>query len=242
MSDYQTERSRLSSRGRKRKQNRLMNLLIAIVCILIVIVAGSIFFGGGSEKADQPLQTSSDGSNNNGGDNGSGASVTGDSDKDNKDDAATDESGTSTTEGTDGSSEDESQTGSMDEQSGTDDQKQDKSKEKEDQQLSGGGPEGPWEPIGTDQEPPHSVSYDDESLDWAEQIQALLYATGLQGLSEDEYILWWLGNGGGPQQSLGKISTNAKPHEWYIVHLIWVKNKGWKPTSVEKVHKENLPE
>ncbi|HEX6923646.1 MAG TPA: YrrS family protein [Bacillales bacterium] len=249
MSDLQTGPSRMGERGRKRKQNRLMNLLIGIVCILILIVGGTIFFGGSgqSNQAANESTTNTNGSNNNGGDNGSNTAASGNADQDQSgnDNAKSDQNGTDAT-GT--AAEDKQQSGNTENQQQQEDSKQDKTSDskkdgkKQDQdKKSAGGPDGPWKPIGTEQEPPHVSSYDRGSVDWNEKVKALLYATGLTGLNEDQYILWRLANGGGPQQSVGKISTNAKPHEWYIVHLQWVKNKGWKPTSVEKVYKEDLP-
>jgi DNA mismatch repair ATPase MutL len=222
MSDFQTGDSRMATRSQKRKQNRLLNLLIAIVVILILIVAYSMF-SGGSNSADHSAQTSANGSNHSGGDGGSGVASGSNSnhDKIDKNKAESDQNGGTT---------DDQQQSAQDDQKQPDNEKKDEQKN-EDKKSSGGGPDGPWKPIGTKQKGSHVSSYEKGSIDWNEKIQALKYATGIHG----DYILWRLENGGGPQQSIGKVSPKDNPHEMYVVHLKWVKNKGWKPTSVEKV-------
>lgn len=219
MSDFQTEDSRMASRIQKRRQNRLLNLLIAIVVILILIVAYSMF-SGGSHDADHATQTSANGPNH-GGNGGSGAAAGNNSNHDqkNKDESNQNE----------GTADDQKQSSSDDQKQSTEEKKN--TDEKKDK-LSGGGPDGPWKPIGTKQQGSHVSSYQQGSTDWNEKVKALLYATGI---SKDNYVLWWLGNGGGPQQAVGKISSKDNKGEMYVVHLKWVENKGWKPTSVEKV-------
>lgn len=95
--------------------------------------------------------------------------------------------------------------------------------------MEGGGPQGPWHPIGTVQKEPHHTDYIKGSVDWNERVKALLYATGL---SEDDYILWRLENGGSPDKSRGVISSKENPEKKYVVLLQWVTGKGWKPISV----------
>ena len=66
-------------------------------------------------------------------------------------------------------------------------------------------------------------------VDWAEKKKALSYATGH---SEDELIFWKIKNGGGPQKSIGIVSTRDKS-EKYRVFLEWVDEKGWKPVQMD---------
>ncbi|GGH89030.1 cytoskeletal protein RodZ [Pullulanibacillus pueri] len=94
---------------------------------------------------------------------------------------------------------------------------------------SGGGPKGPWKPIGTTQSEPHQTNYDEGSVDWNERVKALSYATGI---SEEDMTLIWLGNGGAPDKSLGKVK-DKQTGKIYDVILQWVKDKGWKPISVD---------
>ena len=86
-----------------------------------------------------------------------------------------------------------------------------------------------WEPIGTSQSGTHTSSYDPNSVDWAEKVKALSYASGL---SEDNMYIKFLGNGGSPQKSVGTI-TSKDESEKYRVYLEWVDGQGWKPTKVE---------
>lgn len=86
-----------------------------------------------------------------------------------------------------------------------------------------------WQPIGTSQTGAHASSYDPNSVDWAEKVKALSYASGL---SEDNMYIKFLGNGGSPQKSVGTI-TSKDESEKYRVYLEWVDGQGWKPTKVE---------
>ena len=66
-------------------------------------------------------------------------------------------------------------------------------------------------------------------MDWQEKIKALSYASGL---AEDNMIIWQIGNGGGPQKSIGVVSSNDKV-EKYRIWLQWVEGEGWKPEKME---------
>lgn len=87
---------------------------------------------------------------------------------------------------------------------------------------------GNWEPIGTTQEEPHEVSFQRESEDWAEMVEAIKIATGLTDMT-----IHWLGNGG-EQKAIGTVSTKDQS-DIYKVYLSWVTNEGWLPTKVEKL-------
>lgn len=93
--------------------------------------------------------------------------------------------------------------------------------------------EGNWEPIGTEQEGPHTVTFSDNSIDRLEMRKAILLATGL---SENDYHEWWLANGG-DQKVIATVSNNNET-EVFRVYLSWIDNEGWQPTKVELL-KEN---
>jgi cytoskeletal protein RodZ len=95
--------------------------------------------------------------------------------------------------------------------------------------TSGGGPDGPWHPIGTTQSEPHQTNYDMGSVDWNERVTAMSYATGIPA---DQMTVKWLGNGGGPDKSLGKVYSKQDPSKVYDVLMQWVTDKGWEPISV----------
>ncbi|RSK27957.1 DUF1510 family protein [Bacillus sp. HMF5848] len=86
-----------------------------------------------------------------------------------------------------------------------------------------------WEAIGTQQAEPHVVNDNLESIDVQEMKQAVTYATGI-----DDFILWWLTNDGQPNSALLTIS-NREQTEVYDVHLVWIENKGWKPVAVDRL-------
>ncbi|MGC4375874.1 YrrS family protein [Fictibacillus sp. Mic-4] len=193
---------RYQSRHEKRKQNRMLNIAIGIVVILILIVGTSIFLGGNNDSA-------TDNSHKN------VTTATSPREKDkSKDDFVVDE----------GKKKEEKSDKS------TDDKKSKDEKEKSKDEVKGGGPEGPWEPIGTSQKEPHTKSYDMNSEDWKEMTKALSYASGI---SESDMTILWLGNGGGPDKSLGRVKSKSDPSKKYTIMLQWVPEKGWQPTSVE---------
>ena len=45
-------------------------------------------------------------------------------------------------------------------------------------------------------------------------------------------IVWFLGNGGRPDKSIGVVSSNNKS-EIHRVYLQWVDGQGWKPEKME---------
>ncbi|AQQ52938.1 YrrS family protein [Planococcus lenghuensis] len=86
-----------------------------------------------------------------------------------------------------------------------------------------------WEPIGTEQTGKHVSRYDGSSADWQEKLDAIAYATGLNA---NQMIVWMVENGGGPQQSVGVVSS-ADNTKHYRVYLQWVDGEGWKPEKMD---------
>ena len=86
-----------------------------------------------------------------------------------------------------------------------------------------------WQPVGTSQTGDHVSSYEKGTTDWEEKLQALQYATGL---SPDNMITIFLGNGGSPQKAIGTVTSNDQS-EKYRVYLEWVDGEGWKPTKMD---------
>jgi cytoskeletal protein RodZ len=197
---------RYETRLEKRKQNRFLNIAIGLVFLLIVVVAFNLFSGDENETASTSENEQTESKNETNDD----SSIEMESDKeDQKND--------------DNTSEDsESQSGES--ETNTDEEKQSENPE-------GGGPEGPWEPIGTSQAEPHQKSYDDQSQDWKEMIQALSYATNIP---EDQMTIFWLGNGGGPDLSKGTVQSKVEKVKYDVV-LQWIPEKGWQPISVTPV-------
>lgn len=86
-----------------------------------------------------------------------------------------------------------------------------------------------WEPVGTKQSGEHVSVYDTNSVDWQEKIDAITYATGLA--EKDMYIMH-IGNGGGPQKSIGTVQSKDMSKK-YRVHLEWIEQDGWKPVKMD---------
>lgn len=92
---------------------------------------------------------------------------------------------------------------------------------------------GNWQPITTSQEEPHEITYDQDSQDWKEMMQAAALATGLA--TDEMYYLWVSGNG---QQQVITTFSNSNETEHYRVSIAWIEGKGWQANKVE-ILKEN---
>lgn len=204
--DIMKRNQRYETRLEKRKQNRFLNIAIGLVVLLIVVVAFNLFSGDENETAttNETEQTADKKETNN---------------NDNSIEMEKDDSGSDSNKEDSENKED------------TDEEAESEKTETEAEQPAGGGPEGPWEPIGTSQSEPHQKSYDDGSQDWNEMVQALSYATNIP---QDQMTIFWLGNGGGPDLSKGTVQSKADGSK-YDVMLQWIPEKGWQPTSVTPV-------
>ncbi|MRH43040.1 DUF1510 family protein [Aquibacillus halophilus] len=92
---------------------------------------------------------------------------------------------------------------------------------------------GNWSPIGTIQEEPHFITFEKDSQDWKEMMEAVRLAVGL---NEGDMIQWWV-SGAGAQSVIATVTNNAQT-ENYRAYVSWVTNEGWQVTKVE-VLKEN---
>src|SRR5699024_7032873 len=79
-----------------------------------------------------------------------------------------------------------------------------------------------WEPIGTDQEGPHTTDFSDGSQDRTEIKQAVVEITDLD---PDNMVEWRISNGG-DQKVIATVS-NEEQTEIYRVFLSWVDEEGW---------------
>lgn len=85
-----------------------------------------------------------------------------------------------------------------------------------------------WQPIGTTQSEPHVTTFNKNSVDWKEMLDAISYATKLE---QSEMIVWYIGNGGS-NKAIATISTRDQ-QKYYKVYIEWVEHQGWKPTKVQ---------
>lgn len=206
--------SRLNRRQEK-KQDRFLNWAIGIVAVLILIVGGFLLMSIHKSPSD----------------NKTGSYIPKDSQQkssQSKESSVSNNSNDSSSTNTNNSGSSQStSTGDSSNQSNT--TTDPTSTEQTSSDSSNTALSGPWQPIGTTQQEPHHKSYKKGSTDWKEMRKALAYATGIK---DSNMTVWWLGNGGGPDLSLGKVSKKGDPNKKYEVHLKWVTNKGWMPTSV----------
>lgn len=92
---------------------------------------------------------------------------------------------------------------------------------------------GNWKPVGTKQSGTHTTNYDEGSQDRKEMDNAIKSATGLSNMTT-----WWIERGG-EQKVIATVSNKSDESEVYRVHLKWVKDKGWKPSKVELLKKND---
>ncbi|EMR05865.1 hypothetical protein C772_02136 [Bhargavaea cecembensis DSE10] len=206
----------------RQKSNRILNILIGVVFVLIIVTAVGIFTGGDDQAADSGREAGTeqteggsgpDGGNAAAGDGGEDTEQSGDREKASEEEAAGSESGGEEAQESD-------QPGKV---------------------IRTPSDEGiveetivdtSWKPIGTEQSGDHVSVYEKGHIDWQEKVRAMSYATGIP---ESDMIVWYLKNGGGPQKSIGTVSTGDKS-EKYNVHLEWVDGEGWMPVRLDKLN------
>lgn len=198
---------RYKSRVKKRKTNRVLNILISVVAVLIVVLTYSLM--GTSSEQDKPSTTD----NSTEQDQIDNSQQTEDTEQDDE----TDESVIT---------KDES---SVTENEELSDQKVIVPSDESDVIEAYINPA--WEPIGTEQSEPHVAIYKKASQDWAEMTATLAYATQL---SEEDFFIYRIENDGDVNKAIGTIVTNDKQYK-YRIHIEWVENEGWKPTLVEEL-------
>ncbi|SIS36737.1 YrrS family protein [Salimicrobium flavidum] len=88
-----------------------------------------------------------------------------------------------------------------------------------------------WETIDTKQDTSgrHVASFDRESTDWNEILQAVSVATELK---MEDMITWRVENGGGPQLVSAVVSDSSQDNV-YRVRVEWQKKEGYKPVQLE---------
>lgn len=215
-----------SARRSSRSMGRLLNISIGVVVVAIIFVGGYLLYS--VMNAPEPsAKTAASAQSTPSSTKGTAASTNqrkgADTSQTTSGDASSNSNANSDSSSTTHSSSDQNQT------DGTTSGAQATTSDA--YHFVGGGPAGPWEPIGTVQTEPHTTDYTQGSVDWNERIKALLYATNI---NDNDYILWRLENGGSPDKSKGIISEKETPNDKYDVMLQWVTNKGWEPISVTK--------
>ncbi|KEF39372.1 Protein of unknown function (DUF1510) [Schinkia azotoformans MEV2011] len=218
------EGPRFQNRAKKRKIKLIMTGIVAIIGIVLIIGIINIF-SGGSEEAnvapEEPNETEQ---------------AVDDNDEEMADDAEIDDESLSIgdNEATQNETITEKVSPNKPETSKgvkNSDTASDSTKKENSESKVIGSVEENWEPVGTEQEGEHVTDFTKGSQDWVEMTQAVSSATGL---SNDNMIVWWMGNGGSSNKAISTVSTKDKG-TYYRVQLEWVNGSGWKPVKVEEV-------
>jgi ABC-type Na+ efflux pump permease subunit len=89
-----------------------------------------------------------------------------------------------------------------------------------------------WKPVGTSQTGEHISTYNLESVDWQEMLNAISYATGLD---QSNMNVYWLGSDKTTANaSIGTVYSSDQQQK-YRVYIKWVDGEGWMPTKVEEL-------
>lgn len=224
MTEREPELSRVE-RKKGRNGNKVLNSMIAVVVVLIVIATVAIFSGNKSDKEPSDIEENANGSTVK-------DDVAEDVKDDDKDNAAEDSNPTTDQETsepantTETDQTDETTAGDVNDETGSV-----TSVPSDDAIIAETITNNAWKPVGTSQTGDHVSQYDGTSVDWNEKKQALAYATGLP---QDSMIFLKIKNGGGPQKSIGIVSSRDSTQK-YRVYLEWVDGEGWKPVKMDKL-------
>ncbi|MFS0689812.1 DUF1510 family protein [Sporosarcina sp. 179-K 8C2 HS] len=224
--------SRVNRKKMRNKSNQLLNIMIGLVVVLIIIVGASIIVGNKDDVVKESAVEQGEVDKTDSTDNES-QNEENDSGSESENEMGSDETG-------DDESADAGQSDSGSEETGESDSNDEGVSGEEETEIVKIVPDNDeiimetvidkgWQPVGTTQTGIHESKYDGESVDWNEKKKAISYATGH---SEDELIFWKIKNGGGPQKSIGIVSTRDKSKK-YRVSLEWVDGKGWKPVQMD---------
>lgn len=231
-----SRKSRIEKHAKKKKENFILNILIGVVFILVIIVGANILLNNDTKATVNENQSEQKAT-----------------EKENVDDKAekneSKESSESEDTEADSSSEPTDENANATEDEKTEDEKtedvtedQESEEDEEENEIIYGQSEDPnvdqvminqnWKPIGTVQTGDHISSYDKGTTDREEMEKAMEYATGV---SVDNMIVWWIGNGGKPNENVVGTISNKDKSQIYRVYMDWVDGQGWKPTKVEKL-------
>lgn len=224
--------SRYQKRGKRRKTNVVLNVLIGVIFVLIIVVGSQLIFGGsGSKQQASKVDSSQQTSNSATQDSKQPADSSGSNQDQNQ-------QGTSSDQNTSDQNGSDDQNASSDQNADSENSQKDDEKSSDDQQAkdedknSSPAAQSDWKPVGTSQSEPHTATYQKDSQDWAEMKKAMSSATGI---SESNMTVWFIGNNGSPNDAKGTISDKTTK-EKYKVSLHWVTNEGWQPVNVEKAN------
>lgn len=207
---------RSEKRLKRRKVNRILNILIILVFALILFFGWKLFFSNSNQTgtAEKPTTSEQNQPASNGEDN---SSVVDDSDNE-----ETTETDDTTEEQTEETTVPESE--SSDHETVTDGDP--------DSNIIRSIVNNAWSPIGTTQEGAHTINYEDGSVDRIEMEKALSYA-----INQEALTVWELKRNG-EQQVAATVSTKDNSRV-YRVYIEWIDQEGWKPFKIDELRKND---
>jgi cytoskeletal protein RodZ len=213
MSDFD-KLSRLNKFEKRRKNTKYISVLLVTASVLLISLLGIWIFGGGNDdKAADSNNPSSDHAANQ---EENFVTITEDEDENSEE--------TENTAGSESNGEGEEE---EEESNSSDGEVEIEEAEPSDENVIEAYT-GNWQPVGTEQEGPHTTDFTRNSQDWIEIHEAVFYATGL---SEEDVTTHWVGNDG-EQKVVATVSTSDHA-EIYRVFLTFIEDEGWQPTKVE---------
>jgi len=207
--------SRVNKFEKRRKNTKSISILVIVGGILLIVLIGFWIFGGGDDESAEDTQTQNE-------EESSDFLITEDEEEQSDEEATDDESAG---DSNDNESSSEEETNTNDENENIDIETVEPSDDNVSEAYTGN-----WEPVGTEQEGPHTTNFSDGSQDRIEIKRAASIATGI---NEDNMVEWWVENGG-DQQVIATVSDKDET-QTYRVFLSWIDNEGWQPTKVEEL-------
>ncbi|WP_087971754.1 YrrS family protein [Oceanobacillus rekensis] len=208
--------SRLNKFEKRRKNTKTISIFLIVGAFLLLLLLGIWFFGGGDSETDLTANEE---------EKSSDFLITEEDDEESGSETENDSSENNSTTDEESKKENESE------------EDENNSEENEEEQTEPAEPSddnveeaytGNWEPVGTEQEGPHTMNFNDGSQD---RIEIKSAASMVTGIPESEMVEWWVGNNG-DQKAIATVSHKAET-EVYRVFLSWIENEGWQPTKVE---------
>ncbi|MHA6260340.1 YrrS family protein [Sporosarcina sp. CAU 1771] len=224
MSKPEMDFSRQTRRQGRKRKDKLLNFLIALVALLIVLTATIIFWGNDDEEQanDKKIEDR----------------ITEDEDvvdQDEESDSVEQDNKKETPEKDDTVEIEEpeviedNQEVVQEELEKPDDSASVEIERTDDDVVSETISNSSWQAIGTEQAGEHVSSYNAKSMDFLEKKKAIAYAVGQ---SEDSLNYWKVKNGGSPRKSIGIIDVKGTS-EKYRVYIDWIDGQGWRPVKVD---------
>lgn len=228
-----TENKKRSNRNQGRKKlDRLLNVLIAVVAVLILINFYFIF-SSNDDKAQNKNEAETDQVVKNNDQNENNQSSTSDQDTGNavSDEQSTNDSNESTSSNENGSeSTNDSSAHPNDSEETTATNVDSIITHNSDDPLVEQVIINPnWEVTPTRQSGEHISTYQKGHIDYEEKLLTIRNAVGLD---EDNIIYWSVKNNGGSENSIAVVSSMDKQQK-FRVSIEWVTNQGWKPVKME---------